>query len=38
MVNFLTTTPEAMGGMGSTVLMLIMMLAVFYFMLIRPEN
>ena len=38
MVNFLTTTPDAMGGMGSTVLMLIMMLAVFYFMLIRPEN
>ena len=38
MVNFLTTTPEAMGGMGSTVLMLVMMLAVFYFMLIRPEN
>ena len=38
MVNFLTTTPGAMEGMGSTVLMLIMMLAVFYFMLIRPEN
>jgi preprotein translocase subunit YajC len=38
MVNFLTTTPEAMGGMGSTILMLVMMLAVFYFMLIRPEN
>ena len=38
MVNFLTTTPEAMGGMGSTLLMLVMMIAVFYFMLIRPEN
>ena len=37
MLNFLTTT-DAMGGMGSTMLMLIMMLAVFYFMLIRPEN
>ena len=37
MLNFLTTT-DAMGGMGSTMLMLIMMIAVFYFMLIRPEN
>ena len=27
-----------MGGMGSTILMLVMMIAVFYFMLIRPEN
>ena len=38
MFNFLTTTPDAMGGMGSTVIMLVMMIAVFYFMLIRPEN
>ena len=38
MFNFLTTTPDAMGGMGSTLLMLVMMIAVFYFMLIRPEN
>ena len=38
MFNFLTTTPDAMGGMGSTLFMLIMMIAVFYFMLIRPEN
>jgi len=38
MLNFLTTTPDAMGGMGSTLLMLVMMIAVFYFMLIRPEN
>ena len=37
MLNFLTTT-DAMGGMGSTILMLFMMIAVFYFMLIRPEN
>ena len=37
MLNFLTTT-DAMGGMGSTILMLVMMIAVFYFMLIRPEN
>ncbi|MBR4290372.1 MAG: preprotein translocase subunit YajC [Oscillospiraceae bacterium] len=27
-----------MGGMGSTMIMLVMMIAVFYFMLIRPEN
>ena len=26
------------GGMGSTVIMLVIMVAVFYFMLIRPEN
>ena len=38
MLNFLTTTTDAMGGMGSTVIMLVMMLGVFYFMLIRPEN
>ena len=38
MLNFLTTTTDAMGGMGSTILMLGMMSAVFYFMLIRPEN
>ena len=36
MVNFLTS-PETMG-MGSTVIMLVVMVAVFYFMLIRPEN
>ena len=38
MLNYLTTTPNAMGGMGSTMIMLIMMIGVFYFMLIRPEN
>ena len=37
MLNFLTTT-DPMGGMGSTMIMLILMVAVFYFMLIRPEN
>ena len=35
MLNFLT---ETTGGMGSTVVMLVLMLAIFYFMLIRPEN
>ena len=38
MFNFLTTTTDAMGGMGSTVIMLVVMIGVFYFMLIRPEN
>ena len=36
MVNFLTDAASA--GMGSTVIMLVLMVAVFYFMLIRPEN
>ena len=36
MVNFLTDAASA--GMGSTVVMLVLMVAVFYFMLIRPEN
>ena len=36
MVNFLTDVAGA--GMGSTVIMLVLRVAVFYFMLIRPEN
>ena len=36
MVNFLTDAASA--GMGSTVIMLVLMVGVFYFMLIRPEN
>ena len=36
MLNFLTDT--AAGGMGSTLVMLLVMVAIFYFMLIRPEN
>ncbi len=35
-MNFLTTTGTA--GMGSTLIMLVLMIAIFYFMLIRPEN
>ena len=35
---FLTTTAAPGAGLGSTVIMLVLMLAVFYFMLIRPEN
>ena len=38
MQNFLTTTAASGAGLGSTVIMLVLMLAVFYFMLIRPEN
>ena len=35
-MNFLTATATA--GMGSSVIMLVAMFAIFYFMLIRPEN
>ena len=35
-MNFLTTTASA--GMGSSLIMLVAMFAIFYFMLIRPEN
>ena len=35
---FLTDATAAAGGMGSTLIMLVLMLAVFYFMLIHPEN
>ena len=38
MVNFLNAGMDAGTGMGSTMVMLIVMLGVFYFMLIRPEN
>ena len=38
MVNFLTAGMQAGASMGSTIVMLIAMVAVFYFMLIRPEN
>ena len=37
MLNFLTATAEA-GGMASPLIMMVLMLAIFYFMLIRPEN
>ena len=36
MFNFLTAAPA--GGMGSTVIMMVAMLALMYFMLIRPET
>ncbi len=37
-MNFLTATSTGSTGMGSPIIMMILMLAVFYFMLIRPEN
>ena len=37
MLNFLTAT-SASGGMACTMIMLVLMIAIFYFMLIRPEN
>ena len=36
-MNFLTTTTGT-AGMGSTLIMMVLMIAIFYFMLIRPEN
>ena len=39
MLNFLTDTGVPAGaGMGSTIIMLVLMLAILYFMLIRPEH
>lgn len=38
MIHFLTEAAAAGTGMGSYIIMLVAMLAVFYFMLIRPEN
>ena len=35
-MNFLTTT--AATGLGSPLIMMVLMIAIFYFMLIRPEN
>ena len=37
-MNFLTAPAGPAAGLGSTVIMLVMMLGIFYFMLIRPEN
>ena len=37
MFNLLTETP-VQNGMGGTIIMLVAMVAIFYFMLIRPEN
>ncbi|MDY3225549.1 MAG: preprotein translocase subunit YajC [Candidatus Faecousia sp.] len=36
-MNFLNATSTG-AGIGSTLLMMVLMIAIFYFMLIRPEN
>ena len=38
MLQFLESTPTGPDGMLGSVLMLVLMLGVFYFILIRPEN
>ena len=38
MFNFMEAAMPVAGGLGSTVIMLVLMFAIFYFMLIRPEN
>ena len=38
MIHFLEATAPAGGSMGSSILMIVAMLGIFYFMLIRPEN
>ena len=38
MVHFLTSPASAAGGMTSSIIMIVAMLAVCYVMLIRPEN
>ena len=38
MVNFLNGPAGAGASMGSTLVMMVAMIAIFYFMLIRPEN
>ena len=38
MFNFLTTTADPAAGMGGSLIMIVAMFALMYFMLIRPEN
>ena len=38
MFNFMEAAMPAAGGLGGTLIMLVAMFAIFYFMLIRPEN
>ena len=38
MFNFMEAAMATAGGLGGTVIMLVAMFAIFYFMLIRPEN
>ena len=38
MLHFLEATQPAAGGLSGTLVMLVVMFGIFYFMLIRPEN
>ncbi len=38
MLNFLTAAEAGAAGMASPLIMMVLMFAIFYFMLIRPEN
>ena len=38
MIHFLEGTAPVGGSMGSSIIMIVAMLGIFYFMLIRPEN
>ena len=38
MLQFLDAAANPSGGLGGTVIMLVLMVGVFYFLLIRPEN
>ena len=38
MLNFITAEASASGGLLSTLIMFLPMIAIFYFLLIRPEN
>ena len=38
MFNFLEGTPNPGGDMTSTIIMMVVMVGIFYFLLIRPEN
>ena len=37
-IVYASSGTAASGGMGSTLIMIVLMIAIFYFMLIRPEN
>ena len=38
MIHFLETTAAGTGDLGGSIIMIVAMLGIFYFMLIRPEN
>ena len=37
-IVYASSGTAASGGMGSTLIMIVLMIAIFYFLLIRPEN